>query len=95
MGSQRGVMGWLDLPLACVNPYRGQPANPNPNKCRSCGANVEFDWQNGDIGCSSCGELQNRCPLASQEEEHRTFADEENSQRKKRAERVNLEWLRA
>eukprot|EP00966_Prymnesium_polylepis_P142025 3279898-Prymnesium_polylepis.1 len=40
----------------------------------------------GDRICTHCGVVQNSRSLESQEEEHRTFADDDKAQDKKRAE---------
>eukprot|EP00327_Prymnesium_parvum_P002378 CAMPEP_0182838416 /NCGR_PEP_ID=MMETSP0006_2-20121128/23294_1 /TAXON_ID=97485 /ORGANISM="Prymnesium parvum, Strain Texoma1" /LENGTH=397 /DNA_ID=CAMNT_0024967443 /DNA_START=37 /DNA_END=1228 /DNA_ORIENTATION=+ len=57
--------------------------------CRNpqCGrSDFEVDARRGERTCTHCGAVQNTRSLESQEEEHRTFADDDKSESKKRAE---------
>merc|ERR1719353_1868247 len=46
----------------------------------------DIDMRHGDRVCVRCGTVQNSRSIESQEEEHRTFADDDKSESKKRAE---------
>lgn len=55
--------------------------------CRNCGCfEMENDMRQGDRICKRCGVVQNARNVESHEEEHRTFADDDKKQDKKRAE---------
>ena len=55
----------------------------NPECARG---DFETDTRHGDRICSHCGAVQNSRSIESLEEEHRTFADDDKSESKKRAE---------
>ena len=78
------------LLLAAPPPLRGLPPPPGAKEvCRNpqCGRSVfETDSRRGDRICSHCGIVQNTRSIESQEEEHRTFADDDKSEGRKRAE---------
>ena len=46
----------------------------------------DIDMRHGDRVCVRCGTVQNSRSIESQEEEHRTFADDDKAESKKRAE---------
>ena len=46
----------------------------------------DIDMRNGNRVCMRCGTVQNSRSIESQEEEHRTFADDDKAESKKRAE---------
>lgn len=46
----------------------------------------DIDYRHGDCVCVRCGTVQNARSIESQEEEHRTFADDDKAESKKRAE---------
>ena len=46
----------------------------------------DIDMRHGDRVCVRCGTVQNSRSIESQEEEHRTFADDDKGESKKRAE---------
>mmetsp|Transcript_37549 Transcript_37549/g.62174 ORF Transcript_37549/g.62174 Transcript_37549/m.62174 type:complete len:456 (-) Transcript_37549:347-1714(-) len=57
--------------------------------CRNteCGrSDFEVDVRRGDRICNHCGVVQNSRSIESQEEEHRSFADDDKSESRKRAE---------
>ena len=60
--------------LACRNP-----------ECRR--REFDTDWRQGDRICRHCGCVQNTRSVESHEEEKRTFADDDNKEAKKRAEK--------
>jgi len=69
-------------------PAAGAAAGPS-TKCRNptCQSELfDIDWRHGDRVCQRCGVIQNSRSMESQEEEHRTFADDENKESKKRSE---------
>ena len=62
---------------------RGQAGVPNPGGRRE----FDTDWRQGDRICRHCGCVQNTRSVESHEEEKRTFADDDNKEAKKRAEK--------
>ena len=68
-----GSGGPVDM-LACRNPDCGR-------------RDFDTDWRQGDRICRHCGCVQNMRSVESQEEEKRSFADDENKESKKRAEK--------
>ena len=46
----------------------------------------DIDMRHGDRVCVRCGTVQNSRSIESQEEEHRTFADDDKAESKKRTE---------
>ena len=72
------------MPTSAVNPgQRGQEICKNPECQRT---DFEVDTRHGDRICNHCGAVQNSRSIESLEEEHRTFADDDKSEGKKRAE---------
>ena len=67
----------------------GAPGVQGREVCKNthCGrSEFEVDARQGNRICVHCGVVQNTRSLESQEEEHRTFADDDKSEGKKRAE---------
>lgn len=59
--------------------------------CRNsmCGrTDFDTDFRQGDRVCRHCGTIQNTRSIESQEEEHRSFADDDKKESKKRAEQT-------
>ena len=71
---------------------RAPPAS-DPNRKSMCrnwecgGTEFENDYRSGDRVCRSCGAVQNARNCESQEEEHRTFADDDKKDSKQRTSR--------
>ena len=75
-------------PYMMARPPPGQGASSSlVCKFPECGSTVfDIDMRHGDRVCVRCGIVQNSRSIESQEEEHRTFADDDKAESKKRAE---------
>ncbi len=79
--------------VACSDEQDVPRVMPQPpsigRRCRNqnCNASMfELAQRDGDLVCAHCGVVQNMHSLESQEEEHRSFADDDKSVSRKRAE---------
>jgi len=71
------------VPAASSN----QPINDKECRSPTCNStSFDIDWRHGDRVCMRCGIVQNTRSMESSDEEHRSFADDENKESKKRAE---------
>jgi len=74
---------------------RAAPLTAGPMAARVCRnpdcgeTEMENDYRSGDRVCRSCGAVQNARSVESQEEEHRTFADDDKKESKQRTSRVD------
>ena len=64
-----------------------QPINDKECRSPTCDStSFDIDWRHGDRVCMRCGIVQNTRSMESSDEEHRSFADDDNKEAKKRAE---------